>query len=1106
MSANGVASFTSRLRNRTLAIPASRHSNHYQLRQALVVLMDLITAEKTVLVSLQRLSSDLTRASDMLKAWAVNEEDELGDILGASSELFKQFSLALYQYSSYQEAMREHMKAVRDREEALEELKRRHRTLFAKMEAADRKVGSGSKSKNLAEQKELSNRIREQVRALDEDIKREESALMDYKRRKARAWMEIKFAGLMECCEKGSVSCDFGKLVINEISDQSTQPGAPRPPYTKQDKVRSILQAGMQSVEKVTFSSFSLGSNPRDFVARSRATSVSSMYEELASLPPSYVPQSPSHLRNDSTESSSSGASSDFSSSDNQYASSLSEYPIPSISSAVFQDDAVRPDTVSNGVPNPTPNQTPTADIEDVAAPQPQPETVASSAPLRARISSLQVDGFEQRPAAGGPGLLAGGRGRGRGGNFAAFPVKRRIPTGTDRSVAQSAYGSVQGIEPLVPNSSVIGRRSSAVLAESTSKPLEKPLDVLSEEEPVEPASPMESKTPTKSSMSPTISSFINAAFDSPPEATSSTVVAQPTSSPSEPEPQISEEGIEIDVSTPRPFLPSPRFSTHFTTKAYFELLSQQPQEPPPPLPSLPASLPTSSLPSGLGISTSVVGENDVHEANERAALGIESPTGSEPTTPRAIPAPPVPKPFQFPSEPVSVPTVEPQPTVESEPVVETKAEAESNPVVETEAEADSKPTVESELAGESDSTAEPEPEVESKPTVESELTVESERSEGESKSIRESVESPIGTSERSLELLLVQLNADSKPLPEVERDDRKPAPSRVRFASNPVEIYPKSPAASLFTLDYVEDDRPFFVDSEDPVPKIPTDPSKSGDLASTVSETSQPQVIPNEPSTESSSTIEDSTVDSASESHPEQNIMDLLNAATLKASSIIATLNASKTPPPLSSRSPSPSPSSVPSSSLSSEIIYSPSPSVPLKGTPIRSSTLAGYLASVSGRSSPVTPPAPASFPPPAPAPSVPSSLGVSKTPFGLGRKTSTMKKMSLPSSPYPQRRAQGSPSLSRIGEQPPVVSDKTTGPSGSLSRSSSANATVPNNGGVGSLETGNQTTTVRRTLSRSSSANASVPNDGRVGSSPQNGPASNQPSAVRRISPPAA
>ncbi|KAH7868228.1 hypothetical protein EV359DRAFT_16399, partial [Lentinula novae-zelandiae] len=97
------------------------------------------------------------------------------------------------------------------------------------------------KAKNLADQVELANRTREQIDALNEEITNEEAALMDYKKRKARAWMEIKFGGLLECCEKGSIACDFGKLIINEISDKHSQPGLPRLPYTKQSKVKSIL-------------------------------------------------------------------------------------------------------------------------------------------------------------------------------------------------------------------------------------------------------------------------------------------------------------------------------------------------------------------------------------------------------------------------------------------------------------------------------------------------------------------------------------------------------------------------------------------------------------------------------------------------------------------------------------------------------------------------------------------------------------------------------------------------------------------------------------------------------------------------------------------------
>ncbi|KAJ3818387.1 hypothetical protein F5880DRAFT_1464521, partial [Lentinula raphanica] len=70
------------------------------------------------------------------------------------------------------------------------------------------------KSDSLASQVELAARTREQIDAINEEIMHEEASLVDFKRRKARAWMEIKFGALLECCEKGSVACDFGKLVI----------------------------------------------------------------------------------------------------------------------------------------------------------------------------------------------------------------------------------------------------------------------------------------------------------------------------------------------------------------------------------------------------------------------------------------------------------------------------------------------------------------------------------------------------------------------------------------------------------------------------------------------------------------------------------------------------------------------------------------------------------------------------------------------------------------------------------------------------------------------------------------------------------------------------
>ena len=103
--------------------------------------------------------------------------------------------------------MRDQLKAIRTKEESLDELKRRRRTVLRKTEDADKKLGKmGSEHKNLAMQTETLHRLREEIRTMDSDIMSEEAALGDFKRTATRMWMGLKFGGLLECCEKGTVS------------------------------------------------------------------------------------------------------------------------------------------------------------------------------------------------------------------------------------------------------------------------------------------------------------------------------------------------------------------------------------------------------------------------------------------------------------------------------------------------------------------------------------------------------------------------------------------------------------------------------------------------------------------------------------------------------------------------------------------------------------------------------------------------------------------------------------------------------------------------------------------------------------------------------------
>lgn len=109
--------------------------------------------------------------------------------------------------------MRDQLKAIRTREESWDDLKRRRRTVLRKADDAEKKLSKmNPEHKNLVMQTDTLNRLREEIRMMDSEIMTEEAALGDFKRTATRMWMGLKFGGLLECCEKGTVST-FSSLV-----------------------------------------------------------------------------------------------------------------------------------------------------------------------------------------------------------------------------------------------------------------------------------------------------------------------------------------------------------------------------------------------------------------------------------------------------------------------------------------------------------------------------------------------------------------------------------------------------------------------------------------------------------------------------------------------------------------------------------------------------------------------------------------------------------------------------------------------------------------------------------------------------------------------------
>lgn len=125
----------------------------------------------------------------------------------ASNAVLLHFAAALSALANHEGAIREQMKAVRTREENLDELKRRRKSVISDADGAERKlVKMSPENKNLQQQTDLLNRLRDEIRQMDAEIMAEEANLGDFKRSSVRSWMGRKFGGLLECCEKGSVS------------------------------------------------------------------------------------------------------------------------------------------------------------------------------------------------------------------------------------------------------------------------------------------------------------------------------------------------------------------------------------------------------------------------------------------------------------------------------------------------------------------------------------------------------------------------------------------------------------------------------------------------------------------------------------------------------------------------------------------------------------------------------------------------------------------------------------------------------------------------------------------------------------------------------------
>jgi chromosome segregation ATPase len=127
-------------------------------------------------------------------------------ILSASTSILNHFSSALSQYAAHGHSMRDQLKAIRTKEESLDDLERRRRVILRKAEDVEKKLKKISPdNKYFTMQTDILNRLRDDIQTLNSDFMSEEAALNKFKRSATKVWMGLKFGGLVECCQKGTV-------------------------------------------------------------------------------------------------------------------------------------------------------------------------------------------------------------------------------------------------------------------------------------------------------------------------------------------------------------------------------------------------------------------------------------------------------------------------------------------------------------------------------------------------------------------------------------------------------------------------------------------------------------------------------------------------------------------------------------------------------------------------------------------------------------------------------------------------------------------------------------------------------------------------------------
>ena len=118
--------------------------------------------------------------------------------------------MALSQYAEHGPTILRELAVMAEKRESLGNLKQKRKSAHLKAEETAHQLNRmNADNKYYSMHAEALIRLRKDVRKMDDDIRLEETILIDHKQTATKVWMRLKFGGLYEFCEKCSVSILF---------------------------------------------------------------------------------------------------------------------------------------------------------------------------------------------------------------------------------------------------------------------------------------------------------------------------------------------------------------------------------------------------------------------------------------------------------------------------------------------------------------------------------------------------------------------------------------------------------------------------------------------------------------------------------------------------------------------------------------------------------------------------------------------------------------------------------------------------------------------------------------------------------------------------------